>query len=51
MAAIGLFIAFYYGLTGFACTWYYRKTLTHNARDLWFRASCPLGGVIMFFAM
>src|SRR6266704_701133 len=23
--AIGLYIAFYYGLTGFACAWYYRK--------------------------
>src|SRR6266496_3826677 len=25
--AIGLYIAFYYGLTGFACAWYYRKNL------------------------
>ena len=28
VTAIGLYIAFYYGLTGFACGWYYRKTLT-----------------------
>ena len=27
VTAIGIMIAFYYGLTGFACTWYYRKTL------------------------
>ena len=27
VTAIGLYIAFYYGLTGFACAWYYRKTL------------------------
>jgi amino acid transporter len=33
--AIGLYIAFYYGLTGFACAWYYRKNLTRSARNLW----------------
>ena len=27
VTAIGLYIAFYYGMTGFACAWYYRKTL------------------------
>ncbi len=52
VTAIGLMIAFYYGLTGFACTWYYRKTLTHNARDLWMQGILPtLGGLILFFAM
>ncbi len=25
VTAIGLYIAFYYGLTGFACVWYYRQ--------------------------
>jgi amino acid transporter len=51
VTAIGLFIAFYYGLTGFACAWYYRKTLTSNARDLWMRGILPLaGGLIMYFA-
>ncbi len=33
--AIGLFIAFYYGLTGFTCAWYYRRNLTSSARNLW----------------
>ncbi|HEY2175473.1 MAG TPA: APC family permease [Mycobacteriales bacterium] len=52
VTAIGLFIAFYYGLTGFACAWYYRKTLTHSARDLWMQGILPtLGGLILFFAM
>jgi amino acid transporter len=51
VTAIGLYIAFYYGLTGFACAWYYRKTLTSNARDLWMRGILPvLGGLIMYFA-
>ena len=27
IAAVGLMIAFYYGLTGFACVWFYRKTM------------------------
>ena len=48
--AIGLFIAFYYGLTGFACAWYYRKNLTSSARNLWMQGILPvLGGLILFF--
>jgi len=52
VTALGLMIAFYYGLTGFACTWYFRKTLTKNTRDLWMQGILPsLGGAILFFAM
>ena len=48
-ASVGLMIAFYYGLTGFACVWYYRKTLTRNVRDLVMRGVVPLfGGIILF---
>jgi amino acid transporter len=51
VTAIGLYIAFYYGLTGFACAWYYRKTLTSSARNLWMRGILPaLGGVLMYGA-
>jgi amino acid transporter len=51
VTAIGLYIAFYYGLTGFACAWYYRKTLTSSMRNLWMRGILPvLGGLIMYFA-
>ena len=51
VTAIGLFIAFYYGLTGFACTWYYRKTLRQSQRNLWMRGILPsLGGLIMYAA-
>jgi hypothetical protein len=51
VTAIGLYIAFYYGLTGFACTWYYRKTLTSSQRNLWMRGILPsLGGLIMYAA-
>ena len=49
--AIGLYIAFYYGLTGFSCVWYYRKNLTSSARNLWMQGILPLlGGLIMYAA-
>ena len=51
VTAIGLYIAFYYGLTGFICAWYYRKTLGQSQRNLWMRGILPsLGGLIMYFA-
>ena len=33
VSALGVMIAFYYGLTGFSCAWYYRPTLTDSARE------------------
>ena len=47
--AIGLYIAFYYGLTGFTCAWYYRKNLTSSARNLWMQGILPLAGGLMLF--
>ena len=52
VTAIGIWIAFYYGLTGFTCAWYYRKVLTRSARDLWMKGILPLlGGLMLYFAM
>jgi amino acid transporter len=52
VTALGAMIAFYYGLTGFACVWYWRKTLTSSTRNLWLRGILPLlGGLILWFAM
>jgi amino acid transporter len=52
VSALGVMIAFYYGLTGFACFWYYRRTLRENRRNLWMRGILPLiGGVIMYTIM
>ena len=45
VTAIGIYIAFYYGLTALACVWYYRKTLTSSARNLWMRGIIPLPGL------
>jgi amino acid transporter len=51
VTAIGLYIAFYYGLTAFSCVWYYRRTLTSSAWNLWMRGILPgLGGLIMYAA-
>jgi hypothetical protein len=33
IAALGLMIAFYYGLTGFACVLYYRRELFNSAKN------------------
>ncbi|WP_374955402.1 SpoIIE family protein phosphatase [Streptomyces sp. Ru72] len=47
--SVGLAIAFYYGLTGFACLWYHRRVLTRSVRDLLCKGVLPgLGGLIMF---
>jgi amino acid transporter len=51
VTAIGLYIAFYYGLTAFACAWYYRKTLLSSQRNLWMQGILPtLGGLMMYAA-
>jgi len=45
IGSIGLMIAFYYGMTGFACVWYYRKTLFSSPRNFIMRGLFPfLGG-------
>jgi hypothetical protein len=52
VSALGIMIAFYYGLTGFTCVWYYRASLTESTRSLWLRGILPLlGGLILWFCM
>jgi hypothetical protein len=52
VSALGVWIAFYYGLTGFSSFWYYRKDLGESARTLWMKGILPLvGGLILWFAM
>ncbi|WP_375489464.1 APC family permease [uncultured Jatrophihabitans sp.] len=52
VSALGMMIAFYYGLTGFACAWYYRHNLTSSPRNFLFQGLIPLlGGLILFFAL
>jgi amino acid transporter len=48
IAAVGLMIAFYYGLTGIVCVVYYRKYLLHSWRNFVYVGVLPgLGGVIL----
>jgi amino acid transporter len=50
IAAVGLMIAFYYGLTGFACVWYFRRTLT-SPRNILMRGVLPgLGALVLLGA-
>ena len=46
--AIGLMIAFYYGMTGFACVWWFRRDLRNSTRELFLKGIFPfLGGLIL----
>ena len=45
---LGMMICFYYGLTAFACVYYFRQTLFHSARNFFLRGLAPLtGGLIL----
>jgi amino acid transporter len=51
ISALGLMIAFYYGLTGYACAIYYRHELLKSVRNLVFMGVAPLaGGIILTWA-
>jgi amino acid transporter len=45
IAAVALLISFYYGITGFACVWYFRGELT--GRALWTKGVLPGAGGLM----
>ncbi len=50
--ALGVMIAFYYGLTGFACFWYYRHNLTSSVKNFFVQGVMPLvGGLILYFIL
>ncbi len=44
IGSVGLMIAFYYALTGFACVWVFRRTLLDSARHFVVRGVVPLLG-------
>jgi amino acid transporter len=52
LAALGLMISFYIGITGFACTIYYRRELFRSVKNFFFIGVGPaLGGVILFYLL
>ncbi|HEY6057563.1 MAG TPA: APC family permease [Candidatus Limnocylindrales bacterium] len=51
LAALGLMIAFYYGLTGYACAIYYRHVLLRSIRNFVLIGLLPaLGGIALTWA-
>jgi amino acid transporter len=52
LAALGLMIAFYIGITGFACTIYYRRELFRSVKNFFFIGVGPsVGGAILFYLL
>jgi amino acid transporter len=51
IGSIGLMIAFYYGLTGFACVWFFRKTLGSSVKHFFLRGVFPFLGGAMLLAV
>jgi amino acid transporter len=52
IAALGLMIAFYYGLTGVACALYYRRAVRGSLKGLLFAVVAPaVGGVILTWVL
>ncbi len=50
-SSVGLLIAFYYGLTGFACVWFFRHELLASPRALLVKGILPaLGGLALLAA-
>jgi amino acid transporter len=49
-SAVGLLIAFYYGMTGFTSAWYFRDDRGHGLRELNARIILPLLGGLMLLA-
>ena len=48
IAALGIMICWYYGITAFACVWYFRATAFTSIRNVVFRFIFPLtGGLIL----
>lgn len=48
ITALGMMICFYYGLTAFACVWYFRKQWFDSVRMFFFSFLFPLvGGAIL----
>lgn len=46
VASLGLAVAFYYGITAYSCTWYFRRTLFESTRNLFMRGIFPLLGAL-----
>ena len=48
---LGMMICFYYGLTAFACVFYFRRTLLLSPRNFFLRGAAPFTGGIVLAAV
>lgn len=48
--SLGLAIAFYYSITGYACVWFFRRELFASAHNVFFKFLFPLIGALMLTA-
>ena len=52
VAGLGMMIAFYYGITGFACPVYFRRQLHQRPRPFLLTGVAPtIGGIVLFWAL
>jgi len=51
ISALGFAIAFYYGLTGLACTWYFRREIFKSARNFFLVGLVPFVGFVLMAAL
>jgi amino acid transporter len=51
VVALGIPVCFYYGSTGFACAWYYRRELFSSARRFFLVGLGPFVGGLMFYGI
>jgi amino acid transporter len=51
ISALGFAVCFYYGCTGIACAFYYRRELFKGARNFVFAGVIPLVGGLMLFGI
>lgn len=51
IGAIGLQIALYYGMTGVACVWFFRRTLRRSPSTFLLRGVMPMFGAVCLAAM
>ena len=45
--SLGLAIAFYYAITGYACVWYFRRDLFRSGREFLYKGLLPILGALM----
>jgi amino acid transporter len=49
ITALGLLVCFYYGITAFACVWYFRREAFQSASNFFMKMLMPgLGGLVLF---